>query len=142
MNTTVVRNIAIGASIVAAAIYLGIGIGVLDIGGAADGSDPGLFEFGVLMAAISGVTAALLWFVRSRVLWIVVAATQVIVLLGYVAFAPYREPAFEAWGIAIKIAQAVVLGAMVYLLAHRRESSTATVTATPPPPPVTKGHVA
>lgn len=138
MNTSVVRNVAVGASVVAAALYLGIGLGVLDIGGSADGSDPGLLEFGVMMAAVSGITAVLLWFVRSRLLWIAVALTQFVVLFGYVAFAPHREPAFEPWGIAIKVAQAVVLGSMVYLVAHAREALSITGTTTPPP--AAKGH--
>jgi hypothetical protein len=132
MNTSVVRYVAIGASVVAAALYLGIGLGVLDIGGSADGSDPGLFEFGAMMAAVFGITAVLLWFVRSRVLYAAVAVLQVIVLLGYVAFSSYREPAFDLWGALIKVAQVMILAAVLYLFAHAREVSTSTTTPTAP----------
>jgi hypothetical protein len=141
MNSSVVRYVAIGASVVAAVLYLGIGLGLLDIGEAAEPNDPGLFEFGAMMAAVFGATAVLLWLVRSRILWIAVAVVQVIVLLGYVAAASYREPAFELWGIAIKVAQAVVLVAMVYLIAHAREA-TAPVPTTTQPPTAPTGHPA
>lgn len=140
MHTSVVRTAAIGASLVAAALYLLIGFGILDIGESADGGNPGLFEFGAMMGAVFGITAVLLWFVRSRILWVAVAVIQVIVLVGYVAFASYREPPFDLWGLVIKGAQAVILAAMVYLVVRGRETES-TTTSTPTPTAPT-GHAA
>jgi hypothetical protein len=138
MNTSVARYVAIGASAAAAALYLGIGLGVLDIG-SAEGTDPALFEFGALMAAVFGITAVLLWFIRARVLYAAVAVLQVVVLLGYVAAASYREPAFDLWGALIKVAQVVILVAVVYLFAHARAATSSTSAPTPTAP---TGHPA
>jgi hypothetical protein len=80
------------------------------------------------------LTAVALWLVRSRVVDGLVAAFQFIPLLGYVAFAGYREPPFEIWGILIKVCQLVVLGA-AGLLALRSRTSPAGVA-----PAVAKGR--
>jgi hypothetical protein len=138
MNTSIARSVAIGASIAAALMYLGIAFGVLDIGESADGGDAGLFEFGVMMGAVFGATALLLWLVRSRILWAAVAVVQVIVLVGYVAFSSYREPPVELWGTLIKVTQAVILVAVIYLIARARQAAATSV----PSPTVPKGHAA
>lgn len=132
------RLVAAAAALVAAGLYLLIGLGVLDIGEstqAAAATD--LFAFGAMMAATFAVVAALLWRLRSALLWAAVAVLQVIVLVGYVAFANVRDPAFDPWGILIKICQAIVLVAMAYLLVRGREPATAARTPATP-----KGHAA
>jgi hypothetical protein len=132
MSTSVVRAVAVGASLVAAALYLLIGFGIVDIG-ESEGSDPALIQFGLLMGAIFAITAGLLWFVQTRLVLIAAAVVQVIVLIGYVAVASSREPAFELWGILVKVAQAVVLVAVAYLFIRGREHEP-TTTLTPPAP--------
>ncbi|HEX5588850.1 MAG TPA: hypothetical protein VFX65_00980 [Candidatus Limnocylindrales bacterium] len=119
-RTRAIRTGAAGAALVAAALYFLIAAGVLDIGESTNGEDPGLFEFGAFMGVIFvGVALALLQ-VRSRLVWAGVAILQVIVLVGYVAAAQIRIPAFEAWGLLIKACQLAILGAVGYLLLARR----------------------
>ena len=42
-----------------------------------------------------------------------------VALIGYVAAAGVREPPFDLWGVVIKVLQATVLVATVYLFAER-----------------------
>jgi hypothetical protein len=72
------------------------------------------------------------------VLWAAVAVVQVIVLVGYVAFSSYREPPVELWGTLIKVTQAVILVAVIYLIARARQAAATSV----PSPTVPKGHAA
>lgn len=115
------RQVAVGVSGIAAAIYLLIGLGTLTVGKSTDGSATDLFAFGVLMAAVSGGVAVLLWVVPRRASWVTAAVVEATALIGYVAVAGVREPPFELWGLAIKTCQLVVLVAAVYVLAHRRD---------------------
>jgi hypothetical protein len=50
-----------------------------------------------------------------RTLWILGAILQVFVIFTYFDLASQRTPAFEAWGILLRIAQAIILIALVYL---------------------------
>jgi hypothetical protein len=132
---SIARWLATGASLVAGAIYLLIGLGIVSIGESTIDGANDLFAFGLMMTAVSVAMAAVTWIARGRALLIGVAIVQVVVLVGYVAFSGVREPTFELWGILIKVCQAAVLGAVVYLLAHR-------VTAHVGTPGLPKGHAA
>ena len=132
----VARAVAIVASLVAGAIYLLIGLGVLFIGESTQEGPTDLFSFGAMMAAISLVGAVVVWRFHGRLAWATVAVFQVIPLVGYVAFASLREPPFELWGLLIKVAQAVVLGAMAYVLVRGEERTPSTHPGLP------KGHAA
>lgn len=59
-------------------------------------------------------TLLLLAFDR-RVLWILGAILQVFVIYTYFNLASQRTPAYEVWGILIRIAQSMILIALVYL---------------------------
>ena len=59
-------------------------------------------------------TLLLLAFDR-RVLWILGAILQVFVIYTYFNLASQRTPAYEVWGILIRIAQLIILIALVYL---------------------------
>jgi hypothetical protein len=59
-------------------------------------------------------TLLLLAFDR-RVLWILGAILQVFVIYTYFNLASQRTPAYEVWGILIRIAQLMILIALVYL---------------------------
>jgi hypothetical protein len=79
-----------------------------------------LFAFGALMAIVSLAVAIALWLIPwSRLALIGVAIVELIALIGYVAAAGLREPPFDVWGVLIKILQATVLVATVYLFAER-----------------------
>jgi hypothetical protein len=64
-----------------------------------------------------------------------IALFQLLPLIGYVAFASFREPPFELWGVLIKVCQVIVLVA-ASTLAIRAASSTTERQPTP------KGHAA
>lgn len=50
-----------------------------------------------------------------RIVYLLGAAVQVVVLAGYFAVSPSRDPHFEAWGLTMKVVQVVVLGVLLYL---------------------------
>ena len=112
----VAREVAVAAAVAAGGLYWLIGLGMLDVGRPADRSSGDLFGFGAVAGTTFLVVAALLWRVRSRVLWVVVAALQVLVIGGYFAMGGIREPSFELWGLLIKGCQAIVLVAVAWLV--------------------------
>ena len=114
------RRVAIITAWISAALYALIGLGVLPIGESASGGDPGLFDFGVIMAAIFVVTALLLMLFRSTVLWVAVAVLQSLVLIGYAALSGYRIPPFEVWALLVELDQAILLAATLYLIIRGR----------------------
>ncbi|MFA9432153.1 hypothetical protein [Egicoccus sp. AB-alg2] len=107
------RRLAAGTAAAIAAVYLLVFSGALSVGRADEG------ELGILGVAgvIFLVLAALLWYVRSRVLWAGAAALKVLLAVMYVVIAADREPAFEVWGLTIRGLSAVLLAALLYLLA-------------------------
>jgi len=111
------RAIRYGAAVVSggiAAIYLLIGLGVLTvISPAAD--DPSMAVFGFSAGSAFLLGAFLLVAFDRRVLWILGAVLQVLVVWGYFAVAPDRTPAFEVWGITLRIIQLPLFAALVYL---------------------------
>jgi uncharacterized membrane-anchored protein len=136
-RATRLRWLGVGAAIASAALYVLIGIGWLTVGESTQEATTDLFGFGVLMGGVYAVTALALWFMRTRVVIALIAAFQLIPLLGYVAFAGLREPPFEPWGVLIKVCQVVVLVAAVALVLrsdHRAHEAMAR--------PNPKGHAA
>jgi hypothetical protein len=116
----IARIVATLASLGAGAIYLLIGTGVVSVGRSTQEATTDLFAFGALMAIVSLAVAIALWLVPwSRVVLIGVALVELIALIGYVAAAGLREPPFDLWGVLIKLFQATVLVAAVYLFAER-----------------------
>lgn len=116
--TSRMRMLGVGGAIASAALYLLIGLGVLSIGDStATGQTTDLLAFGAVMAAVYGSLAVGLWRLHSRVVLGLIAAFQLIPILGYVAFAGLREPPFDLWGVLIKVAQVgVLVGAAVLAL--------------------------
>jgi hypothetical protein len=111
--------VAAGSAAATAVLYLLIAFGVAFVGRPTTGESASLFEFGVVMATVSGVVAALLVRFRARPLWIAVGVLQAALIVGYFVLAEVRDPQFEPWGLTIKALQVVVLTA-VALLALRR----------------------
>jgi hypothetical protein len=108
------------ASLAAGAIYLLIGTGVVSVGRSTQDATADLFAFGALMSVVSLAIAVGVWLLpASRLVLIGVAILELIALIGYVAAAGVREPPFELWGVAIKLFQATVLIATVYLFTER-----------------------
>jgi hypothetical protein len=111
-----VRGFAAVTAAIIAALYLAIYAGLLSVGRAEAG------ELGILGVAggLFVVLAVALWRVRSRVLWAGVAGLQVLLAAMYVAVAPERDPAFEVWGILIRVLSVILVAAMVTLLLDAR----------------------
>ena len=114
-RATWARRIGITAALVAGGIYLLIGLDTLSVGTSTTGETTDLLPFGLAMGVFSLASAIALYLAHARRWLVAVAAIQLVPLLGYVAFNAYREPAFEPWGVLIKVCQAVVLVAAAML---------------------------
>ena len=121
-----VRYVAAMASAATALLYFGIGIGVLKVVDVASPAAPDMFAFGAPAGAAFALGALLLVAFDRRLLWVLGAILQVGVIVMYVAIADRRTPPFEVWGILIKLFQAAILAALVYLVARPPEPPAAT----------------
>jgi hypothetical protein len=103
------------ASLLSAVLYYLIGFEVLYVGESTNGVDPGLLAFGLSAGTTFVVCAVLLLVVERRLLWIVLATLNAVVIVAYFAMAGVRDPSFEWPGLAVKAAQLVTLGALALL---------------------------
>jgi hypothetical protein len=113
-------GIAAGAM---AAIYFLIGLGVLQVvdpGSAAEGS-PDMLAFGASAGAMFLLGAVLLLAVDRRFLWVGGAILQVLVFAMYLVVSQQRTPAFELWGITLRVIQVPLFAALVYLALRRED---------------------
>ena len=134
-RTSMLRWIGVAAALACAAIYGLIGFGVLSVGESTTGATTDLLGFGLLMAGFSVAVAFAVGWLRSRLWLAIVAAFQLVPLIGYVAVAGVREPPFELWGLLIKVGQAVVFVVTMILALTATSRETAPATSM-------KGHVA
>jgi FtsH-binding integral membrane protein len=116
------RNVAVVLSVACAAVYFAIGLGLI-YRQPSEGVQLWLFGFSSALAFALG--AALLLAAPGRVVWSLGALFMVFVILAYVGVAPRRDPSYEMWGISLKIAQAVILVALLGLLTQDRRKSVA-----------------
>jgi hypothetical protein len=119
-----VRQVGALASSAMAAIYLLIGLGILDIGGSTSGETVDLALFGFSAGIGYLVLALLLTLTDRRWLWILSALLMLWVYVIYVSTSGAREPSFEVWGIALRIIQLPLLAALVYLSWNSPRSAT------------------
>lgn len=107
-----VSRLAAATSSLIALIYGLIYAGVLSVGRAEAG------DLGILGIAggVFLVLALLLWRLRSRLLYAATALLQILLAIMYVAVAAERDPAFEVWGLTIRVLSLVLLAAAVTLL--------------------------
>ena len=111
-----IRYIAAAASAATALLYFAIGAGVLTVVDEVSPETPSMFEFGFMAGLPFVVGAVLLVAFDRRFLWVLGAVLQVGVIVMYIAIASQRTPPFETWGILIKVLQATILAALVYLV--------------------------
>lgn len=97
-----------------ATIYFLIGAGVITVVMPAE-NDGSMVAFGISAGAAFLVGAMLLLSFDRRLLWILGATLQLLVVWGYFAVAPDRTPAFESWGISLRVIQVPLFAALVYL---------------------------
>ena len=114
MNRRTIRFAAAAFAGAMAAIYFLIGLGVLTVV-EGQGTDASLLGFGAMAGSAFLLGAALLLATDRRWLWILGAVLQVFVVVGYFAVAADRTPAFEVWGITLRIIQVPLFAALVYL---------------------------
>jgi hypothetical protein len=119
---TVARFIAVVAAMAAAIFYVLIGFQVLAIGRSAQGGTPDLLGFGLAAGGFYAGLAILLALAQGRLVWIPVAAVDLVIVIAYFAMANLRDPQFEVWGLTVKAFQLVMFGALVYLAYHGRRA--------------------
>lgn len=116
-----VRNFAAAVSAVTALLYALIGVGVLTVVEPGTSDEGDMLAFGLPAAGAFLVGSLLLVLFDHRVLWLLGAILQVIVLVGYVAMAGIRTPQFEVWGILIKVTQLVLFCSLSFLVLRSPE---------------------
>jgi len=107
------RNVAIALCTVCAVVYFAIGLGLIyeqRSGGMR------LWVFGYSTALVFAVGIVLLLARPGRIVWTLGSAFTVFAIVAYVVVAPSRDPHFEIWGISLKVAQAVILAALLGLI--------------------------
>lgn len=114
MSRRTIRYAAAAVAVVMAAIYLLIGIGVLDVGGT-DADKSILWVFGAMAGCAFLLGAILLVAVDQRWVWIAGLLFQVFVYWAYVDVSKTRTPPFETWGITLRIIELPLLVALGYL---------------------------
>ena len=122
MTRRTVRYVAAVLAATMALIYFLIGVGILTVVTPAEG-DSSMLIFGASAGAAFLLGALLLVAFDRRVLWILGAVLQVFVVWGYLAVAPDRTPAFEAWGIALRVIQLPLFAALLYLAVRSAKSA-------------------
>ena len=114
IHRSTVRHVAAAVSAAMALIYFLIGLGVADVGAGPD-DRTFLWIFGGAAGGAFLLGAILLTFFDRRWLWVLGALFQAFVYWAYFDVAKTRDPAFETWGIALRIIQVPLILALAYL---------------------------
>ena len=74
------------------------------------------FPYLVMAAAAAAfwLGAVLLVLFDKRLVYLLGAAVQVVVLIGYFAIASMRDPHYEGWGVTMKAVEVVMLAMLLY----------------------------
>jgi hypothetical protein len=106
-----------GLAAASAVVYALIGLEVIAVVETGP-DDPSLFWFGI-PAALAFLFGAGIMLVSERVLWWALGAVfQVFTIAAYFDVADRRTPAFEFWGIALRVVQMLLLAGLVVLIAR------------------------
>ena len=108
------RYAAAGLAGAIATIYFLIAAGVLTVVTPVE-NDSSMVAFGISAGSAFLVGALLLLAFDRRILWVLGAALQLLVVWGYLAVAPDRTPAFEFWGISLRVIQLPLFAALACL---------------------------
>jgi hypothetical protein len=106
----IIRFIAAGLAAIIAAIYLMIGFNIITV---LDTPADQVFGFPAALAYALGI-ALMIRFDR-RIIWILGAVLQVFVVYMYFSLAGQRSPAYEIWGILLRVVQGVLLITLAFL---------------------------
>jgi hypothetical protein len=110
-----IRRVGATASAVMAAIYYLIGLGVLDVGHSTTSTSADLTGFGALAGTAFLLLALLLATTDRRWIWIAATVFQFFVYVVYVSVSSGRVPAFEVWGVTLRVVQIPLVLALLYL---------------------------
>jgi 4-amino-4-deoxy-L-arabinose transferase-like glycosyltransferase len=117
----VARHLAAGLALLVALVYLAIGFELIHVVDPAT-SDPGfLIGFGLMAAGAYVLGAVLLEAVRRPWVWLLGALFQIGVIVMYVLVSSERTPAFEVWGVALRLPQLAILALLALLFLRRRD---------------------
>lgn len=105
-----IRYAAVTLAALTALVYLLIGFQVLTVL-----DTPTDQYFGFFAAAAYGLGVIFLLAVDRRPLWTLGALFQIFVITMYFNVAGQRSPAFEFWGVALRVPQLLLLIALSYL---------------------------
>lgn len=97
-----------------AGVYVLIGLEVVTVSRPTD-AEVNLAVFGFGAATVFLVGLVLLLRTDRRVVWALGAALQLMIAAMYVGVSSDRDPAFEAWGLGLRVPQLVLFGILVYL---------------------------
>ena len=115
LTRDMVRYFGAAAAGIMAFIYFLIGFSVLDIGGTTTGEATDQFMFGVAAGIAFLLLAALLLFTDLRWLWVASTILLSLVFVAYVGASAIRDPAFEVWGMTLRLIQLPLMAAVLYL---------------------------
>ena len=117
--------IATGSVVATALLYFLIGLGVLNIGTSKEGAGNDLLGFGTVSGVAYLIVATLIYLIKRKLVWILAAVFDLLVIIVYFAVAGIRQPPYEVWGLLIKVLEVVLLGALAYLIYGARKPSPA-----------------
>lgn len=106
----IIRYSAAVMAAAAAVIYFMIGFNVVSVI-----ETPSDQVFGIPAGVAYALGAVLLVVMNRRIVWILGALLQVFVISTYFQYASQRTPAYEIWGIVLRVVQALILIALAYL---------------------------
>lgn len=108
----IARWSAVGLSGLTAFLYLLIGLNVVSIGEMTS-QEQTAFGLPAAVVFVAGSVVATFW--DKRWLWTLGAAGLALIVFMYFNLASQREPAFELWGILIRVVQVPLLISLIYL---------------------------
>jgi len=100
-------------AVAVAVVYILIATQSIHVAETAGKGSPFVPMFGAAVAFL--ILAALLVLFDKLLIYLTGIALQLVVLIGYFAVAPSRDPHVEVWGIGLKIVQVLMLVVLVYL---------------------------
>lgn len=112
------RLVAAAAAWAAGVLYVLVGLGVLDVGSTVDPGAEDLVVFGLAAGAAQLLVGVALLVARGRAPLLLVIGFEILVVLMYVAVASVRVPAYEMWGVTIKVLEIVTIVAALALATH------------------------
>jgi hypothetical protein len=114
------QKVAALGAVAIAGLYAVTGTGLVAV---SENQPPGAVPPLLIAAVLFLVLAVLLVRKQRRWVWVAGAGLQALLIVLYLVVAADRVPAFEAWGVTVKLLQVGMLGALVGLAVQQRRTS-------------------